>query len=95
MLGDGNRFAFEFETRGVERLAQERVPVHVEQIARPRIHGTAFRMQEKFLDAPIEGTDINATLFGVTTLVMEDKVATVGEELRPTMRFLDGVQIRD
>jgi hypothetical protein len=52
-------------------------------------------MQEKFLDAPIEGTDINATLFWVTTLDMEEKVATVGEELRPTMRFLDGVQFRD
>src|SRR5580700_6626597 len=95
MLGDGKRFAFDFETRGVERLPQERVPVHIQQIARPGINGAAFRMQEKFLGSSVERADINAMMFGFATLDMEEKVTAVGEELRPTVRIFDGPHLRD
>ena len=52
MLRYGERFASDFETGGVERLPQERVPVQIQQIARPDILGTALSVEEKFLGSP-------------------------------------------
>src|SRR5215475_13349214 len=74
-------FASKFEMRFVERLSQQRVPVKIEQIARPGIRAACVRAFEELLDSSVGGADINAAIFGQTTVDMKEVVAPVGEEL--------------
>jgi hypothetical protein len=94
MLCDCEWLAAEFETGCIERLSQERIPVQIQQIARRSIQRAGLSVEEKLpVFVSVDRRDINAATFGVT-LEMEEEVAAVGKELRPTVRLLGGRSIR-
>ena len=83
VLGQGHRLAGGLHRLRVERLGDQRVLAHEQQMARRRIGHQRLRGRERPGLLRVQGADPVHVVLGLLTLGHIEEVASVGQELRP------------